>query len=681
MGCSITIRAHLYKLRLCAFSEGQNCILHLLTNVISKLSGFFITFVLSSNMKILRYFFMFASSSDTTKPNTFVCAFLASVFWVYLLYTLGKEFLVAIYHCSVKIISRSSGRSSVGAAAYRAGEKLYNKYDGVLHDYTHKGGIVHTEIILAQNAPVEFYNREVLWNSVEQSEKRINSQTAREVEVALPSEFTREQQLDILRSYINNSFVSKGMCADFSVHDKNDGNPHAHIMLTTREVTSEGFTVKNRDWNNRELLESWRGAWADICNKKFEEINSSERIDHRSYKEQGINKEPTIHLGAAAKLESRGIKTDRGSINEDIAKRNAEYEIDVIELIREISILRKNIMSEDKADYPTDSESIYKITYTELEKEIEILKSELYEFKEISEVHSYKTVEAYSEDHVEKYGHEYKSDYSNFEKEIDLFEKSLQAPLHEQNADTTETSIEASQTKTADEIAQYMIELNTKYFKLEAQKSFLNQSLIKYKNDYKEFESKLEQITEALSGIKSLDNQVAQIQGQQGGILRFTKKSERQKKEALEKLYTQAVVEFKKKYSADPDQAQPIIDQLRISADQSLSMVHQVEAEIKALIKQQKEVRIYYKAEDLFTVGRSDKLQISKAINQHNGKQVMQQDTTSRAAAITTRDMLCYNFSEDIENIKAEFPDRADVLEEEKDTTKPHVDMGFEMGW
>ena len=147
---------------------------------------------------------------------------------------------MAIYHCSIKIISRGKGKSAVAAAAYRSGETLTNHYDGVTHDFTRKGGIVHTEILLPPHAPPDFADRSILWNSVEKIEKAKNSQLAREIEIALPVELDREQQIQLIREYVKENFVSVGMCADFAIHDKQDGNPHAHIMLTMRPLEQSG---------------------------------------------------------------------------------------------------------------------------------------------------------------------------------------------------------------------------------------------------------------------------------------------------------------------------------------------------------------------------------------------------------------------------------------------------------
>ncbi len=146
---------------------------------------------------------------------------------------------MAIYHCSIKIISRGKGKSAVAAAAYRAGETITNEYDGVTPDYTRKGGVVHTEILLPENAPAEYADRAVLWNAVEKIEKAKNAQLAREFELALPVELTREQNISLVREYVNRHFVMAGMCADICIHDKENGNPHAHIMLTMRPFTEE----------------------------------------------------------------------------------------------------------------------------------------------------------------------------------------------------------------------------------------------------------------------------------------------------------------------------------------------------------------------------------------------------------------------------------------------------------
>jgi len=258
---------------------------------------------------------------------------------------------MAIYHLCIKIISRGKGKSAVAASAYRSGEKIKNEYDGTVHDFTRKGGIAHTEIILPQNASQKFSDRETLWNSVEKIEKSKNSQLAREIEIALPKELDREKQIELVRNYVKENFVDVGMCADIAIHDKNDGNPHAHILLTMRPLNEDktwgakskkeyildenGEKVKLKngnyktrkintvDWNEQDKAEHWRKAWADIINKCLEENSIQDKVDHRSYQRQGIEQIPTIHLGVSAtQMEKKGIATDRGNINREIRKQN-----------------------------------------------------------------------------------------------------------------------------------------------------------------------------------------------------------------------------------------------------------------------------------------------------------------------------------------------------------------------
>lgn len=126
---------------------------------------------------------------------------------------------MAIYHLTAKYITRNQGRSAVGASAYRAGEKLHNKYDGLTHDYTNKRGIVHTEMILPENAPAEFADRETFWNAVELFEKRKDAQTAREIEIALPNELDKDEQISLVREYVQKNFLIENMCADIAIHD------------------------------------------------------------------------------------------------------------------------------------------------------------------------------------------------------------------------------------------------------------------------------------------------------------------------------------------------------------------------------------------------------------------------------------------------------------------------------
>jgi hypothetical protein len=260
---------------------------------------------------------------------------------------------LAIFHHSIKIISRGKGKSAVAAAAYRSGETLTNEYDGITHDYTRKGGIVHTEILLSDNAPDEYRDRATLWNAVERIEKASNAQLAREIEIALPVELTMGQNIELAHAYVQENFVRIGMCADLCIHDKGDGNPHAHIMLTLRPMDERGeWAAKSKkeyitdengeriilpsgnfktrkistvDWNDQTKAEEWRAAWEQSANAALAAVGKAERIDHRSYERQGVEQIPTVHLGVAAtQMERRGIITQRGTMNRIIEINNKE---------------------------------------------------------------------------------------------------------------------------------------------------------------------------------------------------------------------------------------------------------------------------------------------------------------------------------------------------------------------
>lgn len=259
---------------------------------------------------------------------------------------------MAIYHCSVKVGSRSKCQSAIAAAAYRAGEKLTDHETGFVSDYTKKGGVVYSEIALCENAPAEYADRQTLWSAVHQIEKAKDARLWREIEVALPKEFSRSDQIETVRDFVKH-LTDQGMCADWSLHDKGDGNPHAHIMLTTRSIKPDGtWAPKSRkvydldengekifqkidktgrkqykchkedynNWNASERVEEWRAAWAECCNARLTE---QDRIDHRSYARQGIDQQPTIHEGyTARKIAAAGHESDRVRANVEIRERN-----------------------------------------------------------------------------------------------------------------------------------------------------------------------------------------------------------------------------------------------------------------------------------------------------------------------------------------------------------------------
>ena len=156
---------------------------------------------------------------------------------------------MAIFHLSTKIVSRESGRTALGAAAYRSGEALVQDgIGGVTHDYSRKDGVVHTQIMAPPHAPEWVYDRGRLWNEVDRAEVRKDAQLAREIEVALPVELRLTEQVELLQQYVSREFVPLGMIADIAVHHDNPANPHAHILLTLREIRADGFGPKQRDW-------------------------------------------------------------------------------------------------------------------------------------------------------------------------------------------------------------------------------------------------------------------------------------------------------------------------------------------------------------------------------------------------------------------------------------------------
>ena len=240
---------------------------------------------------------------------------------------------MAIYHLSMKIISRSSGYSAVASAAYRSGSLMLDERTGLTHDYTRKSGVAEAVILTPATAPAWCTNRAELWNAVEKAECRKNSQLAREIELAIPRELPQDAARETVLAFVRENFVSQGMIADVAFHHMDKTNPHAHIMLTTRAIGPAGFSGKVRDWNDRTHAETWRASWADHANRALANAGYQEEIDHRSYERQGLEKTPGIHLGkSACAMETRGIETERGEQNRLINRLNLEIQISRTEL-------------------------------------------------------------------------------------------------------------------------------------------------------------------------------------------------------------------------------------------------------------------------------------------------------------------------------------------------------------
>ena len=235
---------------------------------------------------------------------------------------------MAIYHFSVQVIGRAAGRSAVAAAAYRSASRLRDDRLGRDQDFSAKRGVVHSEVMLPENAPEEWNDRERLWNDVEAFEKRKDAQLAREVEFAIPREMTQAQGVALARDFVQAEFVDRGMIADLNVHwdvaEDGQPKPHAHVMLTMRSLDENGFGPKARDWNRTEFVEHWRERWADHVNERLVELDIDARIDHRSLEAQGIALEPQSQIGAPAqRIEGEGIEAaDRAEMHREIAHNN-----------------------------------------------------------------------------------------------------------------------------------------------------------------------------------------------------------------------------------------------------------------------------------------------------------------------------------------------------------------------
>ena len=249
---------------------------------------------------------------------------------------------MAIYHFSMKPVSRAKGRSAVASMAYRAGEKLTNERDGITHDYTAKQGVEHAEIVLPEGVNADWArDRSTLWNAAEFAEKRKDARVAREFEVALPHELSAEERLEAAREMAQELADRYGAAVDFAIHAPHEAsdvrNHHAHILMTTRQVTENGLGDKTylerenkwllahdlptTDMQLRDLRQRWEG----IANERLAMAGLDIRIDHRSHMERGLEIAPTEHMGVhATQMERKGLDVSRARLDEEAARRNAE---------------------------------------------------------------------------------------------------------------------------------------------------------------------------------------------------------------------------------------------------------------------------------------------------------------------------------------------------------------------
>ena len=209
---------------------------------------------------------------------------------------------MSIYHLKAQIISRRDGGSAVAAAAYRSASCLTDEASGIIHDFRRKRGVAHTEIMGPPNAPEWIYDRHTLWNAVESIERRRDALLAQELEIALPVELSLDDHVELIHRYVRCEFIVAGLIVDIAVHRDDIHNPHAHLMLSTRGITAQGFGPKEPAWNETENLIGWRREWADLVNAFLAKIGVARFVDHRSVDHrsldvQGIARSPPRRIG------------------------------------------------------------------------------------------------------------------------------------------------------------------------------------------------------------------------------------------------------------------------------------------------------------------------------------------------------------------------------------------------
>lgn len=271
------------------------------------------------------------------------------------------------FHFKIDIVKRSDGASAVAKSAYISGEKIRSEYYNDSYDYRNKQGVIDKGVLLPDNAPKEYEERKVLWNSVEKFEKQKNAQLARNFVIALPKELTDEERKELLLRFINENFVKEGMIADYAIHEKDETqNYHAHVLTTMRPLNPDGtwgqksrkeyindengdpiYTkggnrksrkVNSINWNDKGNAEKWRKNFSDLCNEYLEKGGHEKRVDHRSYKRQGLDILPEEHMGAAnMALERKGVKTVVGDRNREIRKANSVIK----DLVKQIKSIRE----------------------------------------------------------------------------------------------------------------------------------------------------------------------------------------------------------------------------------------------------------------------------------------------------------------------------------------------------
>jgi len=498
---------------------------------------------------------------------------------------------MAIYHLSAQIIGRSGGKSAVASAAYRAGEKLHDQHIGQTFDYTKKRGVDYTEILVPSNAPEWASDRSRLWNEVENIEKSKNSQLARELNIALPKELTRDQQIELIRNFAKQQFVAKGMIADVALHNLAGENPHAHIMLTIRpfnedktwgakskkdyildrngeKITLKSGEYKSRkiestDWNKKETLVDWRKEWSEQTNQALEKAGVLEHVDHRSLKDQGErNRLPQKHIGVHANaMEKRGIKTERGDYNRAILEINAD-----IKQYREDNAVCKK----EEKQYHTEVEeqtSTPSIIVQQLRHDIEDIKPE----------------------------------------------------------------------RTAEQTAERLQELKAQYISLEQQIISYSQQNSQFRYEQRQLSGELEQINEFSSSIEFTEIRMDQLKEQRGRLGLFKGKEKRRLDEQMKSLdYSkqQATDSFKRNFGVEPSRAQEQVQKLK-EQSKAIELQRKNLPDSSKLREQQQTIEYQYKREKALSSIHPDKEKIESLLSKNQNSQGKEtiEDRTFRVRA------------------------------------------------
>ena len=546
---------------------------------------------------------------------------------------------MAIYHCSVKTIGRSSGRSSVGASAYRSGEKLYNQRDGLTHDYTRKTGVTHTEVMTPSHAPEWANNREKLWNEVEKIEKAKNSQLAREVEVAIPKELSKENQIELIREYTKENFVNKGMVADVSIHDKGDGNPHAHILLTMRPFQQNGSwgakakkeyildkqgekiklpsgeyksrKISSTDWDKKETLETWRENWAKQANKYLEREGHKERIDHRSYKEQGIEKLPTIHLGQTAhQLEKKGIATDRGNINREVEEFNMNYQRDlenVEKMLRDIQLQQQQALQQQMV-----AEKMPGGGYQNPGRANEQATREIQKSEGLSRV---------------EYG---------FAKADELEYKTKNSPTQAQAPD----KLENFKYEQPERIAENIHHLKTEYINLERQIQSQSKNSSDIRESQQQIDNRIERISQSYKDAAAIQERINSLKDKRADLGIFKAKEKKQIDQqitSLEKSKHQAINNFERTFDIKINQTVSEVKRLK-EQSQAIQQQREKLPNTDILREQQKAIERQYKEQKVLLdmhpeKGKIENMVIKNQLNNQSKEQPNFNELTMKARA------------------------------------------------